>query len=247
MSIFDLCPPAADGEKLAYFNFQNIGDAIEGTLVNRKRDLAGKFGKQDAFGIKTATGEVFYVSAKHASAGFFGQMDKLQLGQIIGLKYTKDIPTSYGNPYKFIHLAQDPSIVDVKWMNEREAQKASMMSDLNSGMVAPVAAAPVATTTVESQGVTVTMPVDMFPTAPAPTYVAPTTAPVAPAPLPTIEIPVMDAAPVLNDQQKVMKIAQVIRDRYQLTAGEEIKAKVTELTTLQMVPANLDAIIAALG
>lgn len=237
MSIFDMCPPAQEGDKLEYFNFKNIGDFVEGTLVDRKRDLQGKFGMQDAFGIKLADGRIVYVSAKHASKGFFGQMDKLTLGQIIGLKYTKDIPTNYGNAYKFIHLAQDPSIVDVAWVADRDAKKAAMMAELNGDIKIPAG--------------------DLFPTvatttAPTPTPVAaPVVAPVAPVAqpeLPVIEIPALEPLiPVMTDQEKVMKIAQVIRDRFGVTTGEEIKAKVAEQTGMVMVAMNLDAIIAKLG
>lgn len=235
MSIFDLCPPAADGDKIDYFNFKNIGDSIEGTLVEILKDKKGKWGPQDLYGIRVADGTVKYVAAKQSSQAFCNLMRQLNLGQIIGLKYTKDIPTNNGNPFKFVHLAQDPSIMDAAWVAENEGRKAKLMAEFGSA----TAPAQTATETVVSAPVAPVAPV-----APAPVAAAPVVE--APIEMPNLE-PVTPVAPVMTDQEKTLKVAQIIRDRFGLTAGEEIKAKVTELTALPMITANLDQILAKLA
>ena len=223
MSIFDACPPE-EGGKLNYFKFERPGDAIEGTFVNLIKDRPSKnpgWPMQDLVGIKIANGEIWYASVKHTNIKMLETVRGLKLGQIIGFKFLENRPSkSGGNDFKLIHLAQDPSIVDQAWLNEQEANRQKIQQQYAA---APSSESDLAQATASQ----------IFPEA-------------TPVEVPTLDPTPAPAAPAMTDQQKVVMIAQIIRDKFGITAGEEIKAKVSEVTGLPMVTANLDLIIAKL-
>ena len=124
VNIFDIVP---EPERLNYFKFENIGDAVQGTYVGRKDDSINSYGSpQTLVTLKTSDGEMITVSIRHSKVGLLKILDGAKLGQIIGFQFTGEKPNPGKQPTKFIRLAHDPNVVDEEWLKEQEGKIASV-------------------------------------------------------------------------------------------------------------------------
>lgn len=89
----------------AWFKFTNIGDSVQGTLLEPPHDKEGAFGLQRVYVVETAGGDEVMVALKHTSnKRQIQQLRKAEVGDIVGFKYTGDFDSGKGNPAKTIEV-----------------------------------------------------------------------------------------------------------------------------------------------
>ena len=104
MSIFD------EKNKVCgtFFRFQKIGDQIEGILVDKKEinNFLRPETKQWLYELRTLNGVIVAVPGKKAIDVI---MSRVQIGQNVGFRYTKDLPHKKFplNPAKIIEVYVD--------------------------------------------------------------------------------------------------------------------------------------------
>lgn len=123
---------------------KQIGDLIEGTLVGRRQvpnNLQG--GEQTAYDVKVsgkiisdgketvpAKNEIWTVFGK---PGIDAQTRYIQLGQIVGFKFTEKRPATRPgmNDTHVIQVYANPDVVDEEWMKMSDEEKENAYSDGN--------------------------------------------------------------------------------------------------------------------
>lgn len=77
-----------------WFRFEKIGDTIKGTLVNvSKVDGQDGYSDQIVYEIKKEDGEFWKVGISVTKTGLNDRMRNAKLGQIVGFKFNKEIPS----------------------------------------------------------------------------------------------------------------------------------------------------------
>jgi hypothetical protein len=88
----------------SWFSFEKVGDTIAGELVESYKN-EGKFGMQQLYVIKTPEGDEVIVPLKHTTHKIaVQQLKSAEVGDVIAFRYSKDIPTDYGNPAKAVEV-----------------------------------------------------------------------------------------------------------------------------------------------
>lgn len=88
----------------AWFDFDKVGDAIAGILVE-SYEREGKFGKQQVYVITKEDGKEINVALKHTTHKIaVQQLKSAAPGDMLAFKFSKEIPTDYGNPAKAIDV-----------------------------------------------------------------------------------------------------------------------------------------------
>lgn len=119
MSIFD------ESNKVAgsFATFKKIGDQVEGTLVDKRQtpDKMNPGKMQWIYELKGTNGEIILVGGK---PGIDMQMKNVRLGQVIGMRYEKDKPSTNPalKPAKIIQVYANINVVDEEWLKERETE-----------------------------------------------------------------------------------------------------------------------------
>jgi hypothetical protein len=109
-------------------NWGKVGDNVAGTKVGQRKGVKTKFGLNTCYEIKVSGG--FFHDANgekvELQAGdiwslwgrndiFNAQMDRMQIGQIFGLKFTESKPSTMGNDAKIIKVFTKGEI-DTAWL-----------------------------------------------------------------------------------------------------------------------------------
>ena len=119
MSIFD------ESNKItgSFFTFKKIGDEMEGTFVDKRQvpDKLNAGQMQWIYEFKGADGAIILVGGKK---GIDMQMKNVRLGQVVGMRYERDIPNPNKamKPTHVIQVYANPNLVDKDWLDNREAQ-----------------------------------------------------------------------------------------------------------------------------
>lgn len=99
--------------KSNWFMFENVGDFVQGELVEEPFDKEGKFGTQKIYPVKiTATsdesfkvGDEVNVALKHTSHKMnIQQLKRAEIGDIVGFKFKEEVDTGKVNPAKSIEV-----------------------------------------------------------------------------------------------------------------------------------------------
>jgi hypothetical protein len=120
-SIFD----PSNKVKGNWMAWKNVGDKIEGTLINKRvvnNQLQGK--EQIVYELKLANGEIWNVGGK---PGIDVQMRYIKLGQVVGFEFVQEkAPSKPGlNATKIIQVYANSSVVDKDWLAQQEDETAA--------------------------------------------------------------------------------------------------------------------------
>lgn len=79
-----------------WFKFVNIGDKIRGTLLNKYFAKASIEGYQDqwVYELQVSNGEIWNVAVAANKSGTIQRLNRCRLGEIIGVVFDKEIPSS---------------------------------------------------------------------------------------------------------------------------------------------------------
>jgi hypothetical protein len=104
----------------SWAKFVTIGDSVQGTYIGKRRAPSSIDGKiQVIYNLLTPNG-VVNVAKPETHTGFHYRMDTLKFGQIVGFRFTEEIPskTKGFNPTKVIVIYADPQTVYKEWLAE---------------------------------------------------------------------------------------------------------------------------------
>lgn len=89
----------------AWFNFEKVGDSIQGVLVMEPFEKEGNFGTQTIYTVQTASGEEFNVALKNTTHRMnIMQLKKAEVGDIVAFRLKELVDTGKGNPAKSIEV-----------------------------------------------------------------------------------------------------------------------------------------------
>jgi hypothetical protein len=117
-SIFDQVPDTHG----AYVKFNVIGDRVEGTYINKTESNSPTYGwKQIEYHLKQKDGSVVIVAKKESHTKFHEQMSAIKFGQIVGVKYSVDLPSKTPGyaPTKILSIVARPDLVDQAWLDSQ--------------------------------------------------------------------------------------------------------------------------------
>jgi len=206
-----------------YAEWKEVGDNYQGTFVGKRKAIDSYGNDQIIYEIKREDGSIIMVAVRTTKEPFHNQMRHVNLGQIIGVKFTGTIPSEKGNDTKILSVFADAKIVDEDWMKNRDEQ---VMGESEE----EVAPAPVATPTT-GQPATVAPP-------------ATNQAEVGGEEIKFDKPPFEDTAE--EKEAKLKAIADLAKTKLGVEDINLIKDKVMEATGVPFLPDNLDAIIAKL-
>lgn len=112
-------------------NWGKIGDYISGTKVGQRSGVSTKFGENTIYEVKAESG-VFHTKEGEKvelKAGdvwgvwgrndiFDAQMNRMQIGQKLGLKFTESKPSSMGNDAKIVKVYTTGEM-DTEWLESQ--------------------------------------------------------------------------------------------------------------------------------
>lgn len=88
-----------------WFNFEKVGDNIQGELVMEPYDKESKYGTQKIYVVKDKDGKEWNVSLKHTTHKYsILQLKAAEVGDTVAFRFKESIPTDYGNPAKAIEV-----------------------------------------------------------------------------------------------------------------------------------------------
>jgi len=202
--------------KAGWASFKNIGDGTQGTYVGKKAAIDSYNNKQTVYELMDEFGNIVLVGIKDTNTPFHDQMKHVRLGQIIGVKYVKDIPGDRGNPFKLLSVWSDPKIVNKEWLESYSNVQTEMPVQLQQNQV--FSSQPSADEGSGSHKNNISQNVD----------------------------PLFGDVPFITEEDKIKKIIEIAGTKFNLTDANDIKNKVMEETKLAFIVSNLDAIITAL-
>jgi len=90
----------------AWFQFENVGDAIQGELTMEPYDKESNFGTQKIYVVKrTSDGKEFNVALKHTTHALnIRQLAGIQVGDLVAFRFKEIVDTGKGNPCKSIEV-----------------------------------------------------------------------------------------------------------------------------------------------
>lgn len=119
INIFDSATPQS-GE---FFKFSNVGDAVQGTYIDKKSGTDGYGNTQTIYVLKDSDGKIWNLGFKDSSIIIHERMNGIHMGQIVGFKYDEERENKK-NPAlhkaKIIRVYADPKFVDTVWLDEQK-------------------------------------------------------------------------------------------------------------------------------
>lgn len=119
INIFDSATPQ-NGE---FFAFKKVGDAVQGTYIDKKTGIDGYNNPQTIYVIKDADGKIWNIGFKDTSTIIHERMNGIHMGQIVGFKYDEERESKKNpglNKAKIIRVYADPKFVDTVWLDEQK-------------------------------------------------------------------------------------------------------------------------------
>ena len=117
LNIFNETLPQ-DGE---FFNFKEVGDAIQGTYIDSREGIDGFDNEQDIYVIKDKDNKIWNVGFRKTNTFIQERMKNIVKGQIVGFRFDEERETKMGsNKAKIIKIYADNKFIDTEWM---ESQK----------------------------------------------------------------------------------------------------------------------------
>lgn len=113
-----------------FFSFSKIGDAVQGTFIDKYEARDTYQNEQIVYVLKDKNGIVHNVGIKKTNTILNEQLAPAKLGFIVGLRYEEDKP-SKKNPGKMAKIIRpyfDHNIVDHAWMNEQAKKNAGIVN-----------------------------------------------------------------------------------------------------------------------
>ena len=93
----------------SWFEFEKVGDSIQGKLVMEPYEKEGNFGTQTIYVIQTADGSEVNVALKNTTHRMnVQQLKKAEVGDLIAFRFDKEVDTGKGNPAKSIEVRHRP-------------------------------------------------------------------------------------------------------------------------------------------
>lgn len=113
-----------------FFSFKQIGDAIQGTYVDRYDDIDSFQNEQTIVVLKDEQGDYHNVGIRKTNGILLKELARAQLGEIVGFRFEEEKPSKMNKNInaKIIRLYNDPSIVDEKWVAENQKRIAAFQS-----------------------------------------------------------------------------------------------------------------------
>jgi len=120
----DIFAEVGTGETRNYFKFATVGDRIQGTYIKRDDGTKDSYqNPQTLVDLLTEDGTIKTVSIRHNKTGLLDELDKCNIGDIIGFVFngTKENPGKQAT--KFIKLIHDSKFRDEAWLKAQEGQE----------------------------------------------------------------------------------------------------------------------------
>ena len=128
-----------------------IGASISGTFIGKRQAQNNLSGNMEwVYELRTEDGEIWNVGGKPA---IDMQMRHIQLGQIIGFKFTEERPARRlgNNPTKIIQVFAPKDSVDQEWLDSEDGANAKQEASANVSADVNTEATPEATDTAEDE------------------------------------------------------------------------------------------------
>lgn len=119
INIFESATPQS-GE---FFKFKNVGDAVQGTYIDKKHGTDSYNNLQTIYVIKDSDGKIWNLGFKDSSVILHERMAGIHMGQIVGFKYDEERESKNKpglNKAKIIRVYADPKFVDTAWLDEQK-------------------------------------------------------------------------------------------------------------------------------
>lgn len=88
----------AGGEEVKsnWFKFDKVGDGIKGTLINKsfQKSTSPTFADQYVYELQKKDGQIYNVGISVKKQGTVQRLNKCQLGEIIGIKFETESPST---------------------------------------------------------------------------------------------------------------------------------------------------------
>lgn len=116
--------------RATWFVPKTIGDSVQGTYIGKREGVNKYNHEQFIYELKNASG-VVNVAVRKTHKAFVERMEQIKFGQIVGVKFTEEIPSREGgrNPTKVLRIYADPHVVDQEWINDQKALRSLESSD----------------------------------------------------------------------------------------------------------------------
>lgn len=103
---YDIFGDATAVPESAWFNFEKVGDAISGVLMQEPYDKTGPFGDQKIYVIKRqADGKEFNVALKATTHAMQIRLLKgASVGDVLGFRFKEEVDTGKGHKAKSIEV-----------------------------------------------------------------------------------------------------------------------------------------------
>ena len=91
--------------KSNWFEFNKVGDGIQGELMEEPFDREGKFGMQKIYVVKDGEGNEWNVALKHTTHKInIQQLKRAEIGDIVGFRLKELVDTGKGNLAKSLEV-----------------------------------------------------------------------------------------------------------------------------------------------
>lgn len=91
-----------------FVKFESIGDSCEGTFVEFNADVPSRFGVEDQLHLRGANGPLMVRCQTKLAAIIKDNLDKFLPASHVKIVFTKEVPTTKGNPMKDFDVEVDP-------------------------------------------------------------------------------------------------------------------------------------------
>lgn len=123
----------------AFFSFKQIGDAVQGTFIDKYDGVDSYNNEQSIIVLKGKDGSIHNVGIKKTDTFLLDDVEKAVLGDVVGFRYEEDKPSKKypGKTKKIIRFYRDALIVDAAWLAERAERAARFNLTAAAGPSAP--------------------------------------------------------------------------------------------------------------
>ena len=225
-------------ERRNFFRFNEVGDKVQGTFINRSESIDNYNNEQTLVDLKQSNGEVITVSIRNNKTGLLNELNKVSLGQIIGFAFTgtKDNPGKHAT--KFIRLVHDPKYVDEAWLKEeKEKEDVTTGKDVDDLFDDP-AKAEDSKETAEDKDATKVEDKDIKKEEGAASSEESSVDNIL-----NEEVEKSDSPSSATDSDKLKEIAAIAKEKFIAETVDQIKEVVFKETGLELVSPNLDKIL----
>jgi hypothetical protein len=128
-----------EGSKMEakWASFKTVGDKVQGTYIGKKKAVDSFNNEQIVYMLKQDDGTTMNVGVREKATRFHEKMDAINLGQIVGIQYTEDIPVKGHekdrSPMKILSVFSKVGLMDKEWLAERKTMKALELGDPETG------------------------------------------------------------------------------------------------------------------